>query len=188
MTDFPVVFFIEDLMDMYPDAKIVLNGRPSPELWARSAGDSFGFFFGWRFKVTGFLWETDRLWAALNDECDKWVRERFGLETALSAEAYRVYYEYVREEAKERGREVLEFKAEDGWVPLCMFLGKEVPKDREFPRLNERRDVEVIKVILVVRGLLSWAALEAGIWATWRFGPRVVGWMTEWWTSGHIRI
>ncbi|OIW25589.1 hypothetical protein CONLIGDRAFT_554094, partial [Coniochaeta ligniaria NRRL 30616] len=159
VTDFSAVCFVEDLMDLYPEAKVVLNGRPDPGVWARSAGDSFGFFFSWRFRATGLLWTTDRIWYGLNAEAVRWMKAKFGVEDIFSEESYERYYEYVRTEARKRGREVLEFKAEDGWVPLCRFLGKDVPKDKEFPRLNERRDVEVIKRILIVRGLLTWAAL-----------------------------
>ncbi|KAB5585092.1 hypothetical protein GE09DRAFT_14537 [Coniochaeta sp. 2T2.1] len=188
VTDFPVVFFIEDLMDMFPDAKVVLNSRPNPETWERSVRDSFGFVFGWRFKFTGLLVTTDRLWLALNTEATRWVRQKWGGEAdILSAEMYERYYDYVRHEARKRGREVLEFKAEDGWVPLCRFLGKGVP-ETEFPRLNEAKDVEFIKKVLVIRGLLAWAALGTGVWGAWRFGPGVVGWVRELWTSGHLRI
>ena len=182
------MFLLEDMLDLYPEATIVLNGRPSAEAWARSARESFGFCFGLRFRVTGLLWETDRLWAALNAECERWVRNKFGVETALSAEAYGKYYEYVRREARRRGREVLEFKAEDGWEPLCRFLGEEVPAGEEFPRLNERKEVEVIKMILVARGLLAWAALGAGVWGAWRVGPGVLRWAREWLASGHLRM
>ncbi|KAH8904171.1 hypothetical protein BR93DRAFT_930780 [Coniochaeta sp. PMI_546] len=188
VTDFPVVFFIEDLMDLYPEAKIVLNGRPNPGIWARSARASFGFCFSWRFRATGLLWTTDRIWYGLNAEAVRWVRDKLGVEDIFAAESYERYYEYVRTEARKRGREVLEFKAEDGWVPLCRFLGKDVPKGKEFPRLNERRDVEVIRAILVVRGLLAWAALGGGVWGAWRFGPRALWWVRECWTSGHLRL
>lgn len=32
---------------------------------------------------------------------------------------------------------LLEFRPEQGWEPLCNFLGKDVPKDEPYPRLNE---------------------------------------------------
>jgi hypothetical protein len=31
---------------------------------------------------------------------------------------------------------LLEWKIEDGWAPLCKFLGKPVPKNTPFPRAN----------------------------------------------------
>jgi hypothetical protein len=32
---------------------------------------------------------------------------------------------------------LLEWKIEDGWAPLCKFLGKQVPKNTPFPRAND---------------------------------------------------
>ena len=31
---------------------------------------------------------------------------------------------------------LLEYQVQEGWEPLCRFLGKEVPKE-EFPRVND---------------------------------------------------
>jgi len=51
---------------------------------------------------------------------------------------YLAYYERIRKGTpKER---LLVFKVEQGWEPLCRFLGKEVPGE-EFPRLNERGSI-----------------------------------------------
>jgi hypothetical protein len=32
---------------------------------------------------------------------------------------------------------LLEWKIEDGWAPLCKFLGKKVPEDVPFPQAND---------------------------------------------------
>lgn len=169
--DLPVVFFTPDLMDMYPDVKIVLNGRPSSETWARSAYDSLGFFFTPWFKWSGMLWKTDRLWYKLNMECVKWSKANFGTDDIFSTKMYDTYYEHVRAEARKRGKEVLEFKAEDGWEPLCKFLGKEVPSG-PFPRMNEKKTFSIIKGIIIARGLLTWTTLILAIWAARKLGVR----------------
>jgi hypothetical protein len=174
--DFPVAFFGPDLMDMYPDAKVVLNARPSGAVWEASAWESFSFFFGPWFMLTGLLWTTDRLWYQLNMEAVRWIQREFGardVRDCFSATSHDRYYEYMRREARTRGRHVLEFKAEDGWEPLCSFLGKEVP-DVPFPRMNEKKTFAMVKAIFIAKGLLSWAALFGSIWAGWRFGPAAV--------------
>lgn len=48
-------------MDLYPNAKIVLNQRQTPEIWAESIGNTILFFTTWKYKLTTFLWKTDRL-------------------------------------------------------------------------------------------------------------------------------
>jgi hypothetical protein len=52
----------------------------------------------------------------------------------LAKQRYKEHYEHVRRFVpKER---LLEFKNEDGWEPLCKFLGHDVPAD-EYPRVND---------------------------------------------------
>ncbi|KAF4997953.1 hypothetical protein FGRMN_3473 [Fusarium graminum] len=120
--DLPVVYFTPDLMDEYPDAKIILNHRPNAEVWAKSAKESFWFFFSPWFKWVGLLWATDRMWYTLNLESIKLCQEKFDSPTPFSAETYNRYNEDVLAAAKVRDRDVLQFKAEDGWEPLCKFL------------------------------------------------------------------
>jgi len=48
---------------------------------------------------------------------------------------YLKHYDEVRSKVpKDR---LLEFQAQDGWEPLCGFLGKPVPKDEPYPWVNE---------------------------------------------------
>ena len=61
-----------------------------------------------------------------------------------------------------RGKKVLEWTPEDGWEPLCEFLGKEVPKV-EFPRLNEGEEIRKLKGVLVRQGLVAWGKLSAAV-------------------------
>ncbi|KAM0426312.1 hypothetical protein ACHAPT_008352 [Fusarium lateritium] len=112
--DFPGWAFVPDLMDMYPDAVVVLNQRKSSQTYA-------------------------------------WVLRRFGITSMFSAEFYERYNDWVREEAKKRGKRVLEWQATDGWEPLCAFIGKEPPKDkRALPHLNDANQMTLVKRILVM--------------------------------------
>ncbi|KAF5668378.1 hypothetical protein FHETE_5314 [Fusarium heterosporum] len=161
--DLPVVYFTPDLMDEYPDAKIVLNHRPNAEVWAKSAEESFWFFFSPWFKWVGLLWATDRMWYTLNLESIKLCQEKFDSPTPFSVETYNRYNKDVLAAAKARNREVLQFKAEDGWEPLCKFLRVEIP-DQPFPRLNERKTFQTVQRIFIAKGVLSWAALFGATW------------------------
>jgi hypothetical protein len=53
--DFPGVAFIEDLMDMYPDAQIILNGRKPGQEWADSIQNSLAFFASASYLYICFL-------------------------------------------------------------------------------------------------------------------------------------
>ncbi|KAJ5864232.1 uncharacterized protein N7529_006148 [Penicillium soppii] len=161
--DMPAIFFLSDLLDMYPDAKVVLSVRPDAEIWARSCVDSLGFFFTGRFYWVGLLWKTDRLWYRLNMRILEWSQERFGEGNIFDPAFAERYNEAVRGVVEGRGGVVLEFKAEDGWGPLCGFLGREVP-EAQFPRVNERRTFAVIRAVLVAKGLIGWVLLGAFVW------------------------
>lgn len=165
--DLPVMLFTADLMDMYPDVKIILNGRPDPHVWARSAADSFSFIFSPWFYWTGLLWTTDRIWYKVCRETEKYSWENFRQGDIFTGEFYNKYYDHVRAEAKKRGKEVLEFKAEDGYEPLCKFLGKDIPEE-PFPRLNEKKTFQIVQRILIARGLFAWSALGVGCWGAWK--------------------
>lgn len=169
--DMPLVFFLEDLMDMYPDAKVVLGLRPYSEGWAKSCYDSLGFFFTRKFFLIGLFWKTDRLWYQMNMVILEWTRKRWGLVDNFQPAFYDVYNQSVRDAAKERGREILEFKAEDGWGPLCEYLGVETPMT-PFPKVNEKKTFAIIKAIVVTKGLLTWAAVGGAVWIGWKYAVK----------------
>lgn len=172
VVDMPAVFFLADLLDMYPDAKVILSSRPDPEIWARSCSDSLRFFFTDTFYWIGLLWRTDRLWYRLNMHIVEHIRERFGAGDQFTAAFGVDYNEDVRKiVAAKRGR-LLEFRAEDGWAPLCEFLGTEVP-DQPFPRVNEKKTFAMIKGIVIAKGLVSWVALGGVMWCGWTYIPRL---------------
>lgn len=174
MSDFPGVFFIVDFMDMFPDAKIILNQRESAQIWADSIQGSLEWFNSRTYQFLGLLWLNNRLHFQMSRvACDIW-QQKFDLQEKghhglFSADLYDKYNRWVREEAAKRGRTVLEFQAKDGWRPLCKFLGKPVPSV-PFPRLNDQNTIRVIKAIVITRGLLAYAALGGMVYAGFRYG------------------
>ncbi|CAJ2507193.1 Uu.00g083790.m01.CDS01 [Anthostomella pinea] len=181
IADLPIVFFLPDLMDMYPEAKVVLNQRHDANVWSVSTHDSFDFFFSWRFWLTGMLFKTDRIWYALNMEVIETAKGKYGSHP-FDPESHDIHTRIVHEEAAKRNAEVLDFTPEQGWEPLCKFLGKEVPAE-PFPRVNEKKTFQIIKAIFIAKGLLGWAALGGGIWASWRYGPSALGYARSWLSS-----
>ncbi|KAI0528425.1 hypothetical protein GGR58DRAFT_519072 [Xylaria digitata] len=152
--DFPGVAFTDDLMDMYPTAKIILNQRASPLQWAQSIDESLMFFNSWTYRITTFLSKADRLHVKIH----------------LAAFAYTRYNDLVRDEAHKRGRRVLEWEPQDGWAPICEFLGKPLPPiSLPFPHCNGKEEMQKLKIILVARGLCYWALLCTTVCVLVRF-------------------
>lgn len=48
-------------MDMYPDAKIILNQRADAAAWGKSVDESLMFFSSWAYRIATCLIKTDRL-------------------------------------------------------------------------------------------------------------------------------
>lgn len=70
-------------------------------------------------------------------ECRQWcLKAVFDFDIAKNAKAvYSRHYAELEAELREQGRPWLDWTVEDGWEPLCEFLGKPVP-DVEFPNEN----------------------------------------------------
>jgi hypothetical protein len=177
--DFPGVMFVDDLMDMYPDAVVILNQRKSGQVWADSIRNSLAFFGSKTYLYIAFLIKTDRLHYQMHHAAYKLWKKKFGVERSelLTANLYEIHNNFVREEAAKRGKRVLEFQAEDGWKPLCDFFGKTPPPaDVPFPRLNDQRTMNIVKTLVIVRGLLAWSGLAATLYAVSFFTRRWLAW------------
>lgn len=88
-------------------------------------------------------------------------------------EVYKRHYEEVREVLKDQPERLLEFRLDDGWGPLCRFLGKPVP-DVPFPKVNEGAEHdEMLKVVYT-----KFAREAVGLLLAW-MSPLVVAWLAR---------
>jgi hypothetical protein len=167
-SDYPGFAFLDDLLDLYPDCKIILNKRHSAAAWEKSIRSSLLFFSTPLYYWLCFWSPQSRAHYYLYATFIKLARERYGVEDAFSRECYEKHNEWVRQVAKAKGKEVLEWRPEDGLEPLCRFLGRDVPKDVVLPKTNEGGEIERLKGVLVRRGLLYWALvlglMGLGVW------------------------
>lgn len=70
---------------------------------------------------------------------------------------------------------LLEWSVEDGWEPLCEFLGKPVP-DEPFPHVNAAagwagQEMRIGKKYIMgaIKNVLVFGAIAAGTWALYRY-------------------
>ncbi|KAJ3471839.1 hypothetical protein MRS44_001938 [Fusarium solani] len=176
VADAPASVFAAELIEAYPEAKVVLNYRRDVDAWHKSASNTLAraqhhwplfllscldkeCFWSWHLYVR-FMWPG--LFRAIDGNietgiarCGKW--------------AARAHYSMVRGMVpKER---LLEWSVEDGWEPLCEFLGKPVP-DEPFPHENAAvgwagQEMKLGKryIMGAVRNLAVLGAVGTGIWA-----------------------
>lgn len=183
--DFPINMFYKDVMKAFPDVKVILTTR-DPKTWYASVLKLFEFHgyqeecpWTWRVIVGALDGRnnTDKLfmnqseaniWSMVPEGCHMSLEDavRGGPDTA---EKFLVDWEreVVRSVPKER---LLVFRAQEGWKPLCDFLGVEHP-DIPYPWLHQGNTLEDVKTKfrlvnkLVVYGIPVLVALLAG-WCT----------------------
>ena len=140
--DWPGAAFYEELMERYPDAKVILTVR-DPERWYESARNtiygiqktatspifSLGALFVPRMKRMrrAALMAADLAWEDMFD--GRFEDRRHAIEM----------FERWNEGVKERVPldKLLVYEVKEGWGPLCEFLGVDVPKAKPFPHLND---------------------------------------------------
>jgi hypothetical protein len=139
--DWPGSFFYEELLEVFPDAKVLLSVRDG-QSWARSMRDTiWGLFYDDILiqHISSARAVVDPKWAAYLDMM-KGMWERSGLlsgeQTTAEwmSDAMARYHEQVRTNVP--ADRLLVWTPADGWESLCDFLEVPVP-DQPFPHLND---------------------------------------------------
>jgi hypothetical protein len=127
--DFPGCLLWRELMDLFPEAKVLLSVR-DPESWYRSAAETiFNPVMERVFAKLGA--ETVELMAAL--------AERGHVHTGRDAAIAWFTRHNAEVRAAVPAEKLLVYRVGEGWGPLCGFLGAEVPPE-PFPRVNDSGD------------------------------------------------
>ncbi|PYI11734.1 hypothetical protein BO78DRAFT_413543 [Aspergillus sclerotiicarbonarius CBS 121057] len=135
--------FSAELIEAYPDAKVIMNTRSDLDAWHRSVmktvvAETEGSWKVWlvsTFNAEMFwLWETYFTYGYVGlFRAPKGMLASKGIEMN-GKWVYRDHCNMVRGMVnKDR---LLEWSVEDGWGPLCEFLGEKVPEEA-FPNGND---------------------------------------------------
>ncbi len=165
--DWPGGFFYKELIEVYPDAKVVLSVR-DPVAWERSMRETvWGIVHGdslirhlscaggltdpaWQAYLTlikGLLWENEGTLADGHADHD-----------GLIAAALRHQEEVERTVPADR---LLVWDVTEGWAPLCEFLELEVP-DAPMPRVNDSTEFKARVIDMSLRRVQGWWDEQAG--------------------------
>lgn len=127
--DWPASALWRQLAEAFPDAPIVLSTRTDGETWWRSADATI--MEGLRqTEDRGEWWEMcNNLWQ--RTLCSGWA------DPLANADAYERYVNEVRRTAPPE--RLLEWRAREGWAPLCEALGVPIP-DGPFPHANSTEE------------------------------------------------
>jgi len=162
--DNPACCVWQELMEANPDAKVILSLHPrGPEAWYESTIATIYFTESmWQFRVLKFATPIGR---KLGDMLTKLVWQRSHQGTMTDRAKAIAYYKQHIERVKSAvpHDRLLIFSADQGWEPLCGFLGVPLPVG-EFPQANERAFFRknIAGMAMAAYGILALAALVAG--------------------------
>ena len=143
--DYPTCGYLEELMALSPNAKVLLSIRDTPEAWVKSASSTimpcaYESAFASGICYHGLKWlpifgNIVRIFNMLEASYNKCA---VGYFVPKYPENRVQYYEdwvdhVIRTVPTDR---LLTFNVKEGWEPLCKFLGKPVPST-PFPRMND---------------------------------------------------
>ena len=141
MVDWPGSYHYRELMQAYPEAKVLLSVRDGMS-WAKSMQRTiWGLFYDDTLirHVSDARTKVDPVWATFIEMMkEMWVRTKLldGEATTLEfmVDAMERYNAEVR--AYVPADRLLEWSPRDGWKPLCAFLEVPVP-DEPVPHIND---------------------------------------------------
>jgi hypothetical protein len=166
--DWPGAFFYRDLMEAYPDAKVLLSVRDG-DAWERSMSQTiWGIFYG-----DMLIHDLSTAWSRVDPQWASYISlmkemwQKSGLlggeyeatgsgKMACAMEQYN--QDVISTVPPER---LLVWSPGDGWGPLCDFLGVPVPTV-PVPHINDSKQFGDRIVDAAVNALSRWRDQEVG--------------------------
>eukprot|EP00026_Physarum_polycephalum_P021181 Phypoly_transcript_24262.p1 GENE.Phypoly_transcript_24262~~Phypoly_transcript_24262.p1 ORF type:complete len:150 (+),score=22.75 Phypoly_transcript_24262:85-534(+) len=135
--DYPAAYFYKDLMEAFPDAKVILSVR-DPAKWYESAYNTIYQRKKQKESLEKIFGEDEPLF---HEMCDliQWngVFDGRFEDRDYAIEMYMKWNDDVRKYVPKEN--LLEYEVSQEWGPLCAFLGVEVP-DKPFPCSNQTKE------------------------------------------------
>jgi hypothetical protein len=164
--DWPSSFFYRELIEFYPNAKVLLSVRDA-EGWERSMRDTiWGVLYGDLLirDLSDARSRVDAKWRGYT-EMMRGMWERSGLiaEGAhTTSESMRAAMERYNQEVQATvpPERLLVWSPAEGWEPLCRFLELPAP-DVPFPHLNDSEEFAERVIDGALLALQAWRAQDA---------------------------
>ncbi|MHB8728432.1 MAG: sulfotransferase family protein [Sulfuricaulis sp.] len=171
--DNPACCVWRDLLTAYPDAKVLLTLHPrGAAAWYESTIDTIYFTESmWQFKL---LKLTTPFGRKFGDMARKLIWQRSHKNTMDDRDKAIAHYNRHIADVKAAvpADRLLVFSVDQGWKPLCDFLGVPVPKS-EFPNVNDRSAIkktvsEITRGAYVILGV-GMAVVAGLVYEAFRF-------------------
>ena len=145
-TDMPGNLFFEEILEAFPDCKVILSVREE-DSWIESVARQLDSLYALRTKTRTMLSPTAR---KVDYVLDSFLNAAIGScntkSTYVIRKGYRIHNQRVKSIV--RADKLLVYNVKEGWKPLCDFLECDVPTIA-FPRVNVK--AEITKTIPLMR-------------------------------------
>ncbi|RGP75164.1 hypothetical protein FLONG3_5848 [Fusarium longipes] len=153
-------FFAPQLIEMYPDAKVILAIRDY-EPWFKSVDQTLLQSLWNPIAQFSISVVEPVLGSAIGRSVRKQLLGLFGAQTVEEArrnarETWERHHRVIREIVPEG--QLLEYRMGQGWEPICEFLDKPVPEE-EFPWVNEAAELKKVIAAKIKRNLAAAAVV-----------------------------
>ncbi|KAK5080670.1 hypothetical protein LTR05_008374 [Lithohypha guttulata] len=141
-SDQPGCYFVEELLELYPSAKVIVTTRDYDSWWA-------SYSTLWRSIHQIYAWTWLDPFSQLRRFCVFSVKFWDRVPQAVGLEGHRPWWpmenheglyeahaEYVKRVVP--SEQLFYFNVKDGWRPLCDILGVDVPEQEPFPHIFPR--------------------------------------------------
>lgn len=163
-TDPPVLWLVPELLEVFPDAIVIVTMRDKKSWAVSMAGiidlikiDTMEILFFWvkslRWGPT--LW---RLFTTTHVELHN--KEQIADEKVL-LECWNDHMAWLEKHVPKQ--KLFFYDVKDGWEPLCKILGVPVPEDVPFPRLNDAKAIETAFRNWSLQGIGMWLLLVVAL-------------------------
>ena len=157
----PGIFFFEEILEAFPDCKVILSVREE-DSWIESAVHQFDSLYASRSKIVSMLSPTAR---KMHYVFDSFLNAAIGSCNTKSTYVIRKRYRMHNHRVKSivLADKLLVYNVKEEWKPLCDFLECEVPTV-SFP--SENIKAEITKSVLMTRcgQQVKWEA-QRGVFA-----------------------
>lgn len=146
--DLPSVKYYLELMEHFPDAKVILTVR-DPDSWYRSTRETI---YAFKKTSSGMKWipRLRKLLRMVDGVYWDGVFHGQFEDVEASKSIFRKHIEDVK--ASVPAERLLVFNVRDGWGPLCELLDQPVPANMPFPHVNDTASLrKTLRVMQLVR-------------------------------------
>lgn len=140
--DCPSIIFYRDLLKCYPDVKFILSLRNSHS-WYESFRDTIGKAIQSIPCAIGEYISNPSFYKMIK-KIDKSLFNGNSSDPQHVIEVFEQHNARIIEHIP--AEQLLVYRVEQGWKPLCQFLNVPVPENEPFPRINDRKKMlEIIE-------------------------------------------